>query len=87
MSERKEKTCRGCGKKWPEICFSTLKVTYAVDGQTIMESDKTLCANCKNIIAQELFDTSMFPAKGKREKYDPIPHHDRYGELCPDCGV
>ena len=19
--------------------------------------------------------------------YDPIPHHDRYGELCPDCGV
>lgn len=87
MAKIKEKTCRGCGEKCPEVIFHTLKVTYAVDGQTIMESEKTLCPNCKSRFAAELFETSMFPAKGEWAKYDPIPHHSRDGRPCHDCGA
>ncbi|MBO4633113.1 MAG: hypothetical protein J5858_14435 [Lentisphaeria bacterium] len=87
MAKIKEKKCRGCGEKCPEIIFHTLKVTYAVDGQTIMESEKKLCPNCKSRFAAELFETSMFPAKGKRAEYDPIPHHARDGRPCHDCGA
>ena len=85
--ERKEKTCPMCGKKYPAYIGYSVRVTYQVDGQQIMESEKTMCPNCVSLVAVGLSDTGMFPAKGKRAKYDPIPHHDRYGRRCHDCGA
>ena len=85
--ERGKMKCPICGKKWPKTIFYHVQVTYAVNGQEIMKSEKNICPNCKSKVAIELSDTSMFPAKGKRDKYDPIPHHDPTGRRCPDCAV
>ena len=82
-----EKTCPVCGEKCPKEIFRHVQVTYAVNGQEIMKSEKTMCPNCVSRVAIELSDTSMFPAKGKRAKYDPIPHHDPAGRRCHDCGA
>lgn len=84
MNDRK---CGICGKTFPEQILKTVRCLYAVDGQTIMESVKSVCPLCEMIFTQELFNTSMFPAKGLGEMYDPIPHHDRDGHHCPDCNA
>lgn len=78
--------CEICGKTTPKWMLKTVKCVYSVDGQAIMDAEKQLCPNCNSIFAQELFETSLFPAK-KSGEYTPIPHHDRKGKVCPDCAV
>ena len=88
MKECKEKRCSICGKKRPDWMFETVEVTYSVNGQVILRSKKPMCPNCSRVVAIDLScNTTMFPAKGKRAKYDPIPHHDPNGGLCPDCSA
>ena len=83
----KELRCYCCQKKCPAYLFKKVTVSCFVDDQRIISSGKWLCPNCICRITAEVFDTSIFPAKGENEVYLPIPHHDRHGKSCPDCGV
>lgn len=89
MKQAKDKMvkCEMCGEKIYEACMQTVRVTYAVDGQTILDSEKKICANCNGGVANDVYAGRMFPAKGPRAKYQPIPHHDRHGKPCHDCGA
>ena len=83
----KELHCYCCQKKCPAYLFKKVTVSCSIDGQRILQSKKWLCPNCISRVTAEIFDTSIFPAKGDHEEYTPIPHHDRHGKSCPDCGV
>ena len=79
--------CRDCGRRLSKGMFRKVRVTYAVDDQVIMTSEKLLCPNCVSIVAQEVYRTSMFPADQPPGGYIPIPHHDPDGLRCHDCGA
>lgn len=83
----KEVICPCCQEKCPAYFFKKVNVSYSIDGQTIIQSQKWLCPNCTGLIAFEVFSTDIFPSKNDHAIYAPIPHHDRHGLPCPDCGV
>ena len=84
----KKRECRMCGRVNPKAIFHKVRVAYEVDGQVIMSSEKWICPNCQSHVANEIYSTSMFPAGADKDgMYDPIPHNDRYGQPCPDCGA
>ena len=84
---RQAKYCPICKAPCEVRFFKKVQVSCFVDDQRIISAGKWLCPNCISRITAEVFDTSIFPAKGEHEVYHPIPHHDRYGKSCPDCGV
>ncbi len=86
MEENQE--CRMCGRFHPKAIFHKVRVTYEVDDQVIMSSEKGICPNCQAHVANEIYETSMFPGDAPDGgMYDPIPHNDRYGQPCHDCGA
>lgn len=82
----KNKTCFFCGGTFPEVCFEEVEITYKVNGQTVLNRKRVICAGCNSIVAQELTATGFFP-----DRYDKqcrlIPYDGKLGEHCPDCGV
>jgi len=82
-----KKSCQICRKRFNEDILYEVEVSCMRDGQTLIVAKKTVCPNCSGMVLKEVFRSSIFPAKGEREKYQPIPHHDRNGTSCHDCGA
>lgn len=79
-------TCELCGEVLPDVCVEEVEVTYKVNGQTVLNRKRQICATCQSITVQEITGSDFFP-----DKYDEqcrlIPYDGKLGEHCPDCAV
>ena len=82
----KNKTCELCGEVLPDVCFEDVQVIFKVNGQTVFNRKREICATCRAHTTIDITDSKFFPDKWD-EQCRLIPYDGNLGEHCPDCAV